>query len=175
VAINVSGRQFAPGLPESIAATLDATGLDPSMIEIELTEATLMRDPEMARAILARLAGFGVRIIVDDFGTGYASMHSLKRFAVQAVKVHRSLIAAIDTSAEERTVVRAIFDMARSLGVDAIAVGVESEAQLALLADMGCREYLGHHFLAPVPAAELERRLVPGSNLATMASRRTLN
>ncbi|MCU0804750.1 MAG: PAS domain S-box protein [Burkholderiales bacterium] len=173
VAVNVSGRQFAPGLPESVAATLTATGLDPSMFEVELTEATLMRDPEMARAVLARLAGLGVRIVVDDFGTGYASMHSLKRFAVQAVKVHRSLIAAMDTSPEERTVVRAIFDMARSLGVDAIAVGVESEAQLEMLAEMGCREYLGHHFLAPVPAAELERRLTPGSKLATMASRRT--
>jgi diguanylate cyclase (GGDEF)-like protein/PAS domain S-box-containing protein len=173
VAVNVSGRQFAPGLPESVAAALAATGLDPSMIEVELAEATLMRDPEMARAVLARLASLGVRIVVDDFGTGYASMHSLKRFAVQAVKIHRSLIAAIDTSAEERTVVRAILDMARSLGVDAIAVGVESEAQLSMLAEMGCREYLGHHFLAPVPAAELERRLVPGSNLATMASRRS--
>jgi len=175
VAVNVSGRQFAPGLPESVAAALAAAGLDAAMIEVELTEATLMRDPEMARAILARLASLGVRIVVDDFGTGYASMHSLKRFAVQAVKIHRSLIAAIDTSVEERTVVRAIFDMARSLGVDAIAVGVESEAQLAMLAEMGCREYLGHHFLAPVPAAELERRLIPGANLATMASRRTLN
>ncbi|MCX7893626.1 MAG: EAL domain-containing protein, partial [Burkholderiales bacterium] len=173
VAVNVSGRQFAPGLGESVAATLAATGLEPALLEVELTEAALMRDPELARAVLAGLAAQGVRVVVDDFGTGYASMHSLRRFSVSSVKIHRSLVATLEAGSEDQTVVRAILEMARSLGVDAIAVGVETEAQLALLAAMGCREYMGHHFLAPVPAAELERRLLAGTNVATIASRRS--
>ena len=172
VAVNISAREFGPSLIDSVTRALGDAGLDASMLEIEVTEATLMRNPEASRAILGRLSEMGVHIVVDNFGTGYASMHSLRRFSVSAIKIDRSLVAGLAASPEDRVVVKAIIEMARSLGVTAIASGVENEEQLALLAEMGCRAYAGHHFLPAMPAPELERQLLPDSNVHTLSSRR---
>jgi diguanylate cyclase (GGDEF)-like protein/PAS domain S-box-containing protein len=172
VAVNVSAREFGMPLADSVAKSLAATGLPPHLLEIELTESTLMRNPEMSRLVLGRLREIGVGIVVDNFGVGYASMHSLRRFSVNAIKVDRSLVAGLAASAEDRIVVKAIVEMAKSLGVVPIASGVETEAQLEALAEMGCREYLGHHFLPALPAPELERQLLPGGNVRSMSSRR---
>jgi diguanylate cyclase (GGDEF)-like protein/PAS domain S-box-containing protein len=171
IAVNVSGREFGLPLADSVAKVLDATRLPARLLEIELTESTLMRNPEMSRLVLGRLADLGVRIVVDNFGIGHASMHSLRRFSVGAIKIDRSLVAGLGTSAEDRIVVKAIIEMARSLGVTPIASGVETDSQLEALSAMGCREYLGHHFLPPLPAPELERRLLPGSNVRSLESR----
>jgi diguanylate cyclase (GGDEF)-like protein len=172
VAVNVSAREFGMPLAESVAKALEATGLPAHLLEIELTESTLMRNPEMSRLVLGRLRELGVGIVVDNFGVGYASMHSLRRFSVDAIKVDRSLVAGLSATAEDGIVVKAIVEMARSLGVVPIACGVETEEQLQALAEMGCREYLGHHFLPALPAPELERQLLPGGNVRSIASRR---
>jgi EAL domain-containing protein (putative c-di-GMP-specific phosphodiesterase class I) len=162
VAVNISAREFGPPLVDSVAQTLESSGLPAHLLEIELTEATLMRNPEMSRQVLGRLAELGTRIVVDNFGIGYASMHSLRRFSVGAIKIDRSLVAGLSASPEDRVVIKAIVEMARSLGVMPVASGVETDDQLQALAEMGCREYQGHHFLPALPAPELERRLLPG-------------
>jgi len=160
VAVNFSGKQFNQALLGRVSDALQSSGLEPELLEIEVTERALTRNAEDSRALTAKLRELGVRIVVDDFGTGYSSMSELRRLGVHAIKIDRSFVRLMGTSQDDRIVVRAIIDMARSLQLATIAEGVERESELHLLRDMGCNEYLGNLLLPPVPASEFERAML---------------
>ena len=178
--MNISPKQFNRALLGRVRAALDASGLEPRMLELELTEAALARNPDDARAVLSGLRGLGVRVVVDDFGTGYSSMSQLRRFAIDGIKIDRSFVRGMLGSPDDRIVVKAMIDMARSLRINTIAEGVESDAELALLKNMGCEEYSGHllaeagvvrRVRAPV-AAERERVRAAAAAVAPPAAPR---
>jgi len=160
VAVNFSAKQFNQALLGRVSDALLSSGLEPELLEIEVTESALTRNSEDSRALTSKLRELGVRIVVDDFGTGYSSMSELRRLGVHAIKIDRSFVRLMGTSQDDRIVVRAIIDMARSLQLETIAEGVERESELHLLRDMGCNEYLGNLLLPPVPASEFERAML---------------
>jgi diguanylate cyclase (GGDEF)-like protein/PAS domain S-box-containing protein len=157
IAVNISPKQFNQALIGRVSEALQTSGLEPELLEIEVTERSLTRHIEDSRSLCRKLRELGVRIVVDDFGTGYSSMSELRRLGVHAIKIDRSFVRLMGTSQDDRVVVRAIIDMARSLQLDTIAEGVERESELHLLRDMGCNEYMGNLLLPAVPASEFER------------------
>jgi len=172
ISVNVSHKQFNRALLSRVRSALHASGLDPKMLELELTEAALARSPEEARSVLAGLRNLGVRLVVDDFGTGYSSMSQLRRFAIDGIKIDRSFIRGMMVNSDDRVVVKAMIDMARSLRINTIAEGVESAAELELLRSMGCEEYSGHVLAEPGTAAEFERRWLRPGKVLTLRTRR---
>jgi EAL domain-containing protein (putative c-di-GMP-specific phosphodiesterase class I) len=172
VSVNISPKQFNRALLGRVRAALDASGLEPRMLELELTEAALARNPDDARAVLSGLRGLGVRVVVDDFGTGYSSMSQLRRFAIDGIKIDRSFVRGMLGSPDDRIVVKAMIDMARSLRINTIAEGVESDAELALLKTMGCEEYSGHLLAEAGSSGEFERRWLRSENVFALRPRR---
>ncbi|HSD55128.1 MAG TPA: EAL domain-containing protein, partial [Burkholderiales bacterium] len=172
VSVNVSPKQFNRALLGRVRAALDSSGLEPRMLELELTEAALARNQDDARAVLSGLRRLGVRIVVDDFGTGYSSMSQLRRFAIDGIKIDRSFVRGMLGSPDDRIVVKAMIDMAKSLRINTIAEGVESEAELELLKNMGCEEYSGHLLAEAGTAGEFERRWLRTENVVTLRPRR---
>jgi diguanylate cyclase (GGDEF)-like protein/PAS domain S-box-containing protein len=172
VSVNISPKQFNRALLGRVRAALDASGLEPRMLELELTEAALARNPDDARAVLSGLRGLGVRVVVDDFGTGYSSMSQLRRFAIDGIKIDRSFVRGMLGSPDDRIVVKAMIDMARSLRINTIAEGVESDAELALLKNMGCEEYSGHLLAEAGSSGEFERRWLRSENVFALRPRR---
>ena len=158
IALNVSARQFGVGLPASIEAALRTHDLDPALIEIEMTETTLMRGIEEGAAVLDQVRDLGVAVAIDDFGMGYSSFNYLKRFNISALKVDKSFVMELPASADDQAIVRAVVQMGHSLRLRVIAEGVETDAQLALLRQLGCDEYQGYFGGRPVPATEFETR-----------------
>ncbi|WP_183678219.1 MULTISPECIES: EAL domain-containing protein [unclassified Janthinobacterium] len=163
LAVNLSPRQFMhKGLVASIASILKESGIDPALLEFEITETALMQHGEHTLDILRQINAMGLRLSIDDFGTGYSSLAYLKRFPVKKVKIDRAFIKDLGQSAEDRAIVSAIIALADSLQLSAVAEGVETEEQFALLQVSGCRYAQGYLFSAPVPAvnaqALLERR-----------------
>ena len=156
VGVNLSPRQLGvPSLVDDLAGILDSTGIERGSVWLELTESALMRDADDAARVLRALRAHGFRIAVDDFGTGYSSLAHLKRFPVDALKVDRSFVDGLGTEAEDTTIVNAVVGLAHSLGLAAIAEGLETEAQLAELRTMGCDYAQGFLFGAPRPAEAL--------------------
>lgn len=161
--VNLSSRQLAqPGLADTVARTLQDTGLDPQSLCLEVTESALIQDAEHARQSLRALKGLGVLLSIDDFGTGYASLTYLKRLPVDILKVDQGFVAGLGTAEADRAIVEAILGLAAALGLLVIAEGVETEQQAELLRSLGCRVAQGFHFSVPVPAEELESWL-PGA------------
>jgi len=139
VAINVSSRQFHYGnLVQTVEAALLRFGLDPGLVELELTEGTLIEDVELARRTLERLREVGVRVSVDDFGTGYSSLSYLKQFPIDALKIDRSFIDGITDNQDDAAISTAIIRMGHSLRMEVIAEGVETERQLDVLRELEC-------------------------------------
>jgi diguanylate cyclase (GGDEF)-like protein len=158
VSVNLSASQFRDsGLVDSIRRALDAAGLQPRFLEVELTESAVMSDPEKSIAILEQLSAMGVLVSVDDFGTGYSSMSYLRRFPIDKLKIDRVFIDEIVSRPEDASIVRAIVSLAHSLRLKVVAEGVETPAQLDFLKTAGCDEYQGYHFSRPLPAADFER------------------
>ncbi|MEN6356216.1 MAG: EAL domain-containing protein [Armatimonadota bacterium] len=156
VSVNISARQFQQdSLVTMITNALDETGFDPQYLELELTESTLMQDPDTAIAILLKLKSMGVRISVDDFGTGYSSLSYLKRFPINAVKIDRSFIRDINSNPDDAAIAGAVVAMAHSLKLTVIAEGVETLEQLEFLRTLKCDEMQGYFITPPVPADEL--------------------
>jgi diguanylate cyclase (GGDEF)-like protein/PAS domain S-box-containing protein len=154
IAVNVSPVQLAQAdFVDTVAEVLHASGVDGSRIEFEITESTLMQDPEATLEMLRRLKALGVRIAIDDFGTGYSSLGHLKRFPVDTLKIDRTFVRDLETDADDRELVRAILAMARSLRLHVVAEGVETEAQAAILASMECPAFQGFLFARPADAA----------------------
>jgi diguanylate cyclase (GGDEF)-like protein len=158
VSVNLSPRQFRqPALHERIKQLVSSSGMDPRLIEFEITESQLMQDPHHAIQVMRALCDAGMRIAIDDFGTGYSSLAYLTRFPVSALKVDRSFVRDMSSDKNAATIVRTIIEMAHSLGVTVIAEGVETEAQATLLRLLRCEQAQGYLFGRPMPVEELMR------------------
>jgi EAL domain-containing protein (putative c-di-GMP-specific phosphodiesterase class I) len=171
VAINVSPLQLAGGdFAETIAHALRATGVRPELLEFELTEGVLMSGvPDTARQI-AEMAKIGVRISVDDFGTGYSCLSYLHQLPLHTLKIDRSFVSRMLEPDGTRLVVEAIVTLARNLGLQTVAEGVENEEQLALLRAAGCDRIQGFLFSRPLSALEAARLLETGASSEAGAS-----
>jgi diguanylate cyclase (GGDEF)-like protein/PAS domain S-box-containing protein len=162
LAINLSARQFMHrGLVESIRRIVDETGIDPSLIEFEITETTLMQHGGHTLEILGQINRMGMRLSIDDFGTGYSSLAYLKRFPVRKIKIDRAFVRELETSSEDQAIVAAIMALANSLQLSVVAEGVETEAQLALLQQQGCKYAQGYLFALPLESGQA-RALLAG-------------
>jgi diguanylate cyclase (GGDEF)-like protein/PAS domain S-box-containing protein len=151
VAVNVSARQLShPELPGVVAAALTATGLEPGALCLEITESALIRDPKLALVNLRAIKQQGVLIALDDFGVGFSSLSQIRDLPpVDVIKVDRSFIAGLGSSESDSAVVAAVLSLARSLGLTAVAEGVETETQLELLNGLGCNVGQGFYFSRP--------------------------
>ncbi|OIR09452.1 cyclic di-GMP phosphodiesterase Gmr [mine drainage metagenome] len=153
MAVNLSAAQFRqPNLPELVTGILDEVGLPPKHLELELTEAVAMDDPQAAVEMMDKLHALGIRMSIDDFGTGYSSLSYLKRFKVYKLKIDQSFVHDITDDPDDKAIVAAIINMASSLGMQTIAEGVETAGQLAFLRLQGCNEVQGYYFSKPLPA-----------------------
>jgi diguanylate cyclase (GGDEF)-like protein/PAS domain S-box-containing protein len=154
LAVNLSPRQFMNrGLIESIRRILDETGIDPALIECEITETALMQHGEQTLEILGQINSMGIRLSIDDFGTGYSSLAYLKRFPVKKIKIDRAFIKDLENSTEDRAIVAAIIALSNSLQLSVVAEGVETEGQFDLLLRGGCQFAQGYLFSQPADAA----------------------
>lgn len=162
VAVNLSARQFRTGdLLQTVQEALDASGLDPALLDLELTESMIMDEPRSAEATMRSLKQLGVSLSLDDFGTGYSSLNYLRRFPVDSLKIDRSFIQDVVTDPSGASVVTSVIAIAHNLGISAVAEGVETAAQLQFLAATDCDLLQGYFFSRPVPAdafAELVRQ-----------------
>jgi EAL domain-containing protein (putative c-di-GMP-specific phosphodiesterase class I) len=155
LAVNLSARQFMhAGLLASIEGVIADTGIDPSLIEFEITETALMQHGGHTLDLLDRINRMGIRLSIDDFGTGYSSLAYLKRFPVHKIKIDRAFVRELEASSEDRAIVAAVMALANSLQLSVVAEGVENEAQLALLQAHGCQYAQGYLFARPLPAGE---------------------
>ena len=165
VSINLSGVNFMdPQLIPTVRAVLEGAGLPASRIEFELTETVLMRDLDYATTILAQLREMGIRVAVDDFGTGYSSLAYLRRLAVDTLKIDRSFVGEL-VDGQGVAIVRAVIGLAHSLGLEVVAEGVETVAQLETLRDQGCHLIQGYLFARPMSSRALAQSLVSASIL----------
>jgi diguanylate cyclase (GGDEF)-like protein/PAS domain S-box-containing protein len=167
IAVNLSARQFADDdLVQDIAETLKSTGLEPGLLELELTESMVIQNTERAGRVLGEIKAMGVRLAIDDFGVGYSSLTHLKRFPIDTLKVDRSFIRDLPTDAEDKAITEAIIAMGKSLDLTVVAEGVETEEQQAFLREHDCDEMQGFFFSKPIPGdafAELLRQRTQNS------------
>jgi EAL domain-containing protein (putative c-di-GMP-specific phosphodiesterase class I) len=160
LAVNVSPLQFKSGtLALKVAAVLAETGLSPNRLELEITEAVLIRDDEEALSVLHQLRQLGVRIALDDFGTGYSSLSYLRRFPFDKVKIDRSFVQDVAEAEGSSPIVEAVVHMAAAGLMTTTAEGVETEAQRDVLRKLGCNEMQGYLFSAAVPVERLANLL----------------
>jgi EAL domain-containing protein (putative c-di-GMP-specific phosphodiesterase class I) len=153
VCVNLSAGQFQhPGLVEDIARNLRETGLDPSILVLEITESIIIEDEPHTIATLEKLKSLGVKLAIDDFGTGYSSLSYLKRFPVDYLKIDRSIIHDLEQDPKDVAIVSAAVTLAHALGTQAIAEGVETSGQLRQLREFGCDCGQGHYFYEPRPS-----------------------
>ncbi|MCM3874169.1 MAG: EAL domain-containing protein [Pyrinomonadaceae bacterium] len=167
VAVNLSARQFQqPLLVESVAQILKDTGLDPTLLELELTEGSIMKDPNQAIRKLHELKAMGIQISVDDFGTGYSSLNYLKRFPIDTLKVDQSFVRDI-TDPDNEAIVSAIITLAHALKLNVIAEGVETQEQLETLRALKCDEVQGFLFSRPLAVTEFTDLLAERLTIGT--------
>jgi diguanylate cyclase (GGDEF)-like protein len=158
VSVNVSPQQFRDKrFTQNVKDALELTGLNPRRLVFEITESLLMHDPEEATRLLETLAAIGIHFAVDDFGTGYSSLSYLQRFPLSKLKIDRSFIENLLTSRNNRAIVTAVVGLAKSLGLELVAEGVETQAQRDLLIEMGCDQIQGWLICKALPATELKR------------------
>ncbi len=156
--VNVSAAQFHDrALPDKVRAGLDRAGLEPHLLGLEITESALMPDALASRATLDRLVELGIELAIDDFGTGYSSLNYLKQLPVGKLKIDRSFVCDITTNPPDSAIARAIVHLGHSLGMHVLAEGVETEAQAALLGDLGCDQIQGRLIGPPLPADDFIR------------------
>lgn len=161
LSLNLSTRQFIQrSLPRQVQAIIEASGLAPKHVELEITESLLMQDVAVAVEILSSFQAMGVRIAVDDFGTGYSSLAYLKRFPLNRLKIDQSFIRNITTDANDAAIVQSVIALAHSLGLRVTAEGVETEEQLTFLRAKGCDEFQGYYFSSPLPAKQIQDLLI---------------
>jgi diguanylate cyclase (GGDEF)-like protein/PAS domain S-box-containing protein len=162
MAVNISSRQFAQDdFVVSLREAIHGCGIRADAVEIEITEATLMRHAERSGRLLAQAKELGVHIVLDDFGTGYSSLACLKRFPVDAVKIDQSLVAQVPRIGDASGLTRAVIAMGHSLGLEVTAEGVETRQQYDFLARQGCDSMQGNYFCAPSPALVAQRTVLP--------------
>ncbi|MBT2332423.1 EAL domain-containing protein [Variovorax paradoxus] len=155
MSVNLSPRQFeSPTLIADIRAILEASGLEPSLLELEITEGAVMENPGHAADLLRTIRDMGIGLAIDDFGTGYSSLSYLKHFPLSTVKIDRSFINDLTQDADARALIDGIITLAHGLRMKVVAEGVETEAQLDYLRIRGCDEVQGYWLCKPVPADE---------------------
>jgi EAL domain-containing protein (putative c-di-GMP-specific phosphodiesterase class I) len=166
VSVNVSPRQLQSGdLPRQVADILRETGLAAQQLHLELTETAVIGDEYHASALLTHLRGSGVKVWLDDFGTGFSGLSHLRRVPVDGVKIDRSFIADVLRDPDDLALTTAIIAMAHSLGITVVAEGVEKEGQYAILRERGCDLAQGYWLGHPVDAAEFAELLVQGADV----------
>lgn len=159
--VNVSPVQFLhPSLPSTIRKALTDSGIDPGRLVLEITESAVMRDPDKAKAVFEEIETMGIRFAIDDFGTGYSNLGNLKRFPLTCLKIDRSFIRDTPGDAEDCALVSMVLVLARELGLEAVAEGVETEEQMAFLAERGCRFIQG--IAKALPPEVFEESVVSG-------------
>lgn len=153
MSVNVSPRQLSDtNFPAIVSEALTRSGVSPQLLWLEVTESVMIAEPELALATLRRLRSLGVRVALDDFGTGYSSLSLLQKFPLQRIKIDRAFVHGVADNPNDRSLVRTIIAMGRSLGLDMVAEGVESVHQLQVLSDLGCSKAQGFLISHPVPA-----------------------
>jgi len=162
IAINVSSRLFARReLYEQVAQVLHTTGLDPAFLELEVTESAVMEDPEVALEQLHRLRELGLRLAIDDFGTGYSSLLRLKRLPVQKLKIDQGFVAGLPWDEDDAAIVRVVIALAKSMGMQVHAEGIEQVEQARFLLEQGCDMGQGYWFGRPMPAQDIDWQRAP--------------
>ena len=157
VSVNLSARQFQDeNLVEMVKNAIQETGIDAGMLELEITETTIMQDIERTIETLWQLRNLGILLSIDDFGTGYSSLNYLKRFPLDILKIDRTFVMDITTDANDRAVVEAIISLSRHLKMKVVAEGVETEEQLNFLIKQGCHEVQGYYLARPLPVDEFK-------------------
>ncbi len=160
MSVNLSARQFAQtDLDGQIRAILEATGLPPGGLELEITESVVMDSSDQGVGELRALRDLGMRLVLDDFGTGYSSLSYLKHFPLDTIKIDRSFVAGLDDDPANRSIVQAVVTLAHGLGIDVTAEGIETVEQLDCLRELHCDRGQGYYFARPLPADEIEAYL----------------
>lgn len=162
VAVNVSALAFSTALIERVQRALDMTGIDPGLLELELTEGVMMESSAGSSQALEQMKALGVNLAIDDFGTGYSSLSYLSHFPLDTLKIDRSFIVDFQKSDNNASLVKAIIAMGNSLGLGLVAEGVETEEQLRFMRDNGVSRIQGFLFSPAVPEQELELLMAPG-------------
>jgi diguanylate cyclase (GGDEF)-like protein/PAS domain S-box-containing protein len=160
MSVNLSGRQLLSGqFLEEARALLEEFSPDPALsrIELEVTESVIMADRPEVSEVMASLRELGIGIVIDDFGTGYSSFSYLKRFPVQMLKIDKSFVSGLRLGSDDEAIISAIIQLARVLGIDVVAEGVETLSQLLHLRNLGCRLVQGFYFSRPEPSGEVEK------------------
>jgi diguanylate cyclase (GGDEF)-like protein/PAS domain S-box-containing protein len=166
LSVNVSGIQFfVGGLEDEVLKAIKLHGINPELLELELTESSLMTNAEDTIAVLRNLKALGISISIDDFGTGYSSLAYLKRFPIDKLKIDIAFVREVTSNPDDAAIVLAIINMAHSLKLRVIAEGVEKDAQLAYLRRHGCDEMQGYYFSRPLPGHEFEQIIRDGKML----------
>jgi EAL domain-containing protein (putative c-di-GMP-specific phosphodiesterase class I) len=160
VNVNVAPRQLAdPGLVDLVLGTLEQHGLPPEGLVLEITERVLAGNEPETIEVMNRLDRAGVRLVLDDFGTGYSALSYLRRFPVSGLKIDRSFVSGLTTSADDAALVEAIVRLAQTFDLDLVAEGVETGSQSLALGRLGCRKAQGYLYSPPLPAGEITARL----------------
>jgi diguanylate cyclase len=168
VSVNISARCLLDiGLPQSVAATLLATGLPPHMLKLEVTETAIIADPDRAQSIIGRLHTLGVGLSIDDFGTGYTSLSFLRDLPVQELKIDRSFVTNMLTHPKDAVIVRTGIELAHRLGMDSVAEGIEDAATFDALAALGCTTAQGFYLGRPMPSANFDAWLADWNHAQT--------
>ena len=159
IGVNLSPSQFTSGdLASSVAQTLARTGLNPTSLELEVTEDILLHDEQGALNTFLKIQELGVRIVFDDFGTGFASLSYLKKFPLDGLKIDRSFVLGLLTNPDDAAIVSSTIGLSKQLGLSVIAEGIENRATADFLVSMGCEEGQGYFFGRPMPANEFEAK-----------------
>lgn len=166
ISVNLSGKQLTqPDVVERVEQILQATGLNPTTLKLEITESSIMENAESTIAMLQQFKALGIQFSIDDFGTGYSSLSYLYRFPVDTLKIDRSFVNKMDVELEKLELVRTIATLAWNLGMDVVAEGVENQNQLSHLKALGCEYAQGYFFSKPVDQAKTEQLIAARSCL----------
>jgi len=166
VSVNISPRQLRSGeLPEVVSHSLKTSGLDARQLHLELTETAVLSDEAQASALLSRVRSMGVKVWLDDFGTGFSGLSHLRRVPVDGVKIDRSFVADVLRDPDDLALTTAIIAMAHSLGITVVAEGIETEGQYAILRERGCDQGQGFWLGRPMSSDDIARQFrdVPGA------------
>jgi predicted signal transduction protein with EAL and GGDEF domain len=170
IGVNLSPSQFESGdLALSVAQVLASTGLSPTSLELEVTEDILLHDEQGALKTFLEIQELGVRLVFDDFGTGFASLSYLKKFPLDGLKIDRSFVLGLLTNADDAAIVSSTIGLSKQLGLTVIAEGIEDRATADFLVRMGCKEGQGYFFGRPMPASEFEAKFLTAPAAAEVA------
>jgi EAL domain-containing protein (putative c-di-GMP-specific phosphodiesterase class I) len=170
IGVNLSPSQFEAGdLAISVAQVLAGTGLSPTSLELEVTEDILLHDEQAALNTFLEIQELGVRLVFDDFGTGFASLSYLKKFPLDGLKIDRSFVLGLLTNPDDAAIVSSTIGLSKQLGLSVIAEGIEDRATADFLVRMGCEEGQGYFFGRPMPASEFEAKFLAAPATAEVA------